>query len=184
MKKLLLPLLLALVCLPSFADKLKSVVDSSDNVLTVKVVAAKDLKRVPVEVWMNNPSVPMTCVQCYLQMSDSSDVFCKDGDGKSYLFTRTTRWTQQHQVMMTWNTKRHHQALMAMIVSPHSENFKGTVGPILTMYMDASSLADGSYSLKLLDSNMVWTDKHDIRTYLTPDTEATFVIKKGKLLLD
>lgn len=75
MKKLLLMCVLGLFCMESFADDLKSVVDSSDNVLTVKVNGTEDIKRIPVEVNMSNPSVPMTCVQCYLQLSDSMAVF-------------------------------------------------------------------------------------------------------------
>lgn len=181
MKKLLGLLLLGIVCMPSVADSLKSVVDSSDNVLTVRIAGAEDPKRIPIEVCMDNPSVPVTCVQCYLQVSDSSAVFCKDSDGKSYLFSRTTRWTQQHQVMMFWSAKQHRQSLMAMVVSPLSENFKGTTGPVLTVYLDVSSLADGTYSLRLFDSNMVWTDKRRICTYLSPGTETSFVIEGGKL---
>ena len=78
MKKLLLMCVLGLFCMELFADDLKSVVDSSDNVLTVKVNGTEDIKRIPVEVNMSNPSVPMTCVQCYLQLSDSMAVFCQD----------------------------------------------------------------------------------------------------------
>jgi hypothetical protein len=183
MKRLMWLWLLALACMPSLADNLKTTVDSSDNVLSVKIMKSKDLKRVPVDVYMDNLSVPMTCVQCYLQLSDSSNVFCKDEDGKSILFSRTTRWTPQHQTLLTWNTKKHTGSLMALVVSPKSENFKGTTGPVLTVYMDLSSLADGKYTLRMHDANMVWTDKRKISTYLTPDTEATFVKKGNKLLI-
>lgn len=181
MKRMLLSCLMLIFGMVAFADNLKSVVDSSDNVLSLKVQETNDLKRIPLEVTMTNPSVPMTCVQCYLQVSDSLAAFCKDDDGKTYICSRTTRWTKQHQAILSWNPKNHKSSLMALIVSPMSENFNGTMGPVLITYFDGSKLADGDYTVKMFDANMVWTDKRNIRTYLTPDREVRFSISAGKL---
>ena len=199
MKKTLLLCLLTLFALWSFADnnvtkinvnKTKvnktgvnknSVVDSSDNVLSVKVLKTKDLKRIPVEVSLNNPTVPLTCVQCFLQLSDSTAKFCKDEENNAYLYSRTTRWTQQHQAVMAWNPRKHPNSLMVMVITPLSENLKGTMGPVCIVYFDGSSLPDGIYSVKMLDSNVVWTDKHQVRSYLVPDTETTFKISNGEV---
>lgn len=181
MKKLLLMCVLGLFCMKSFADDLKSVVDSSDNVLTVKVNGTEDIKRIPVEVNMSNPSVPMTCVQCYLQLSDTMAVFCQDKESNSYLFSRTPRWKEQHHVLLAWDAKHHRQSLMAMVVSSLSDNFTGTAGPVLTVYVDGSSLADGTYSVRLFDANMVWTDKRKICSYLTPESTAVFNVVNGRL---
>lgn len=181
MKKTLLLCLLTLFGLWSFADNKNSVVDSSDNVLSVKVLNTKDLKRIPVEVSLDNPSVPVTCVQCFLQLSDTTANFCKDEGGKTYIYSRTTRWTQQHQAVMAWSPHKHPNSLMLMVITPLSENFKGTMGPVGIVYFDGSSLPNGTYTLKMFDSNVVWTDKRQVRSYLIPDTETTFEISNGKI---
>ena len=183
MKKLLSLFLLCFAWLVSFADNKASIVDSSDNVLDIEVLKTDNIARIPVRISMKNPSVAMTCVQCHIEVSDSAAVFCKNEEEKNFIYSSTSRWTPQHQVMFAMGTKKYPRALMAILASTISENFKDDKGPLLTVYVDGSSLKDGDYTVSLRGSNMVWTDKREVRTYLTPDTSASFSVKEGKVFL-
>lgn len=182
MKKLLALFCLALVCLTSSATNKGGIADSA-NVLKVKVLPASDIARIPVQVEMENPTVPMTCVQCYLQVSDTTALFCKDGEEKGYMFSRTPRWTSSHNAMLAWNTKKHPNTLMVMVISTKSRDFEGNTGGVVTVYLDGSKLKNGKYTVSLVSSNMVWTDRRAVKTYYTPDTDTVFYIKNGKLVL-
>lgn len=182
MKKFIVLSLLAVFSLSIYADNKVSVVDSSDNVLSIQVQRGKDPKRIPVQISMDNPSVPMTCIQVYIQVSDSNARFSKDETGETFLCSKTSRWTTQHQTMFSWDTPKTPKVLMALLVTPTSENLKGTTGPVITVYLDASTLSDGTHTIRMFDSNMVWTDKTNVTSYLTPDCETTFKISKGKLV--
>ncbi|MBO4592715.1 MAG: hypothetical protein J5678_00775 [Bacteroidaceae bacterium] len=181
MKKFSLFILLTMLAMVSRADVV--VADSSDCRLTIKVLPTEDVTKIPIQVSMTN-SVPMTCVQCYLSTPDTTDLFFYTGENRGVAFTPSDRWASQHHTMFSWGTKKHPFAMMALVVSTLSENFKGTDGPLFKVYFDGSKLADGSYSIKMQDANMVWTDRRKITTYLTPDAEAPFSIQDGKLVVE
>ena len=189
MKKTIFFCLLAILWVPmvcragGVSAGIPDVVDSSDNRLVMKVLPAEDLSKIPVQVSMENP-IPMTCVQCYIAGPDTINTFVHTDDAqKNVVYASSDRWASQHNVLFSWNTKSHPHTLMILVVSTQSENFKGDNGPIVTVYFDGSSLPDGEYSIKMTDANMVWTDRKSVTTYLTPDIEALFSIKAGKLVL-
>lgn len=181
MKTILLSVLMALLGVTAFAQSKANVVDSSNNKLTLRVLPTKDLHNIPVQVSMQNPDVPMACVQCHFQVSDTLATFAKDKDALSFLCRRTERWKNSHQTIPILNPKNHPGTLMVMVISPLNESFNDVSGPVVEMYIDGSRLADGTYTVSMIDANMVWTDRKTVCTYLTPDQQATFRIKNGKL---
>ena len=164
----------------SYADKGEAA-DSTSCILTMKVGPTKDLTKVPLQLSLTN-CVNITCIQCFLATPDSTNTFAYGAD-KKIASERSDRWAGNHQAILAWNTKDHPNTLMAMVVSTMSEDFNGNDGPIITLYFDASKLSDGDYAIKLTDGNAVWTDKRKTKVYYSPDTEAPFTIKKGKLVV-
>lgn len=181
MKKTFCLLALLLLCVATFADNKATVVDSSENVVTAVVCPTSNIARVPIVVSMTNPTVPMTCMQCYIEPPCEDVKFCQVEDG-SIIQTSSKRWGAQHQAVFSTKPKNHPNSMMVMVVSTSSSNFAGNEGPIITVYFDASSLSDGDYTIKLKDINMVWTDKRDIVTYLSPDTEVPFSVKNKTIV--
>ena len=138
MRKILLTLLIAMLSVGSYAARGEADTLSASNIISVEVLPTKDLTKVPVQVSLTN-SVPITCVQCYLGMPDSADVFLREGD-KLVTYTPSQRWNANHQALLVWNTKKYPGKLMAMVISTRSEDFKENSGPIITVYIDASKL--------------------------------------------
>lgn len=169
--------------------------DSSSNVMTVKVMPAKDLKKVPVSVSLAN-SLPITCVQCFVATPDTADTFCyiyeadkgdaqkpaKDRKRKGVAYDRTERWAATHQALLSWNTKSCPGTMMALIASPLNESFAGSDGAVLTIYFDASQLGEGEHSIKMMKANVSWTNGKEIKTFYSPDMEARFLIKDGAVM--
>ena len=180
MKKILLAITLALVAIVSFAGH-SAEADSTANLLSVAVLPTKDLAKVPVQVSLTN-ELPITCVQCYLATPDTVNIFLFESeDRKSAIYTASDRWEANHQAVIAWNTPHCPNTLMTMVVSTKSEDFKQNSGPIITVYFDASKLGDGDYAVRMTGGNAVWTDKKKVKVYNTPDAEAPFSIKRGKL---
>lgn len=171
-------------------------VDSSANMMSVKVMPTNDLTKVPVRVSLAN-ALPFTCVQCFITTPDSTDTFLYLNDEdrnsssqdsteklrrKSVAYTPTERWAKSHTPMLSWDTKSCPGTMMILIASPKNENFAGNEGPLITLYFDATALTDGDYYVKMVGANMAWTDNRNIKAFYSPDMEAKFAIKDGKLI--
>ncbi|MBR3372725.1 MAG: hypothetical protein IKN51_01910 [Bacteroidaceae bacterium] len=180
MRKILLTLLIAMLSVGSYAARGEADTLSASNIISVEVLPTKDLTKVPVQVSLTN-SVPITCVQCYLGMPDSADVFLRESD-KLVTYTPSQRWNANHQALLVWNTKKYPGKLMAMVISTRSEDFKENSGPIITVYIDASKLGNGNHRLLMTKANVVWTDTKTTKTYDTPDAEIPFVIKNDEVV--
>ena len=171
-------------------------VDSGVNVMSVKVMPTADLTKVPVRVSLTN-SLAFTFVQCFLATPDSVDTFfylddadsnasaqdsTKRNNSKSVAYTPTERWAGSHMPILAWNTKSCPDAMMILIVSPKNEIFAGNDGPLITLYFNATALADGDYSVRMTGANMAWIDNKNIKAVYSPDTMARFAIRGGKLI--
>ena len=186
--------MMAVVAIAAKAEHVAEV-DSSANVMKVEVLPATDLTKVPVRVSMAN-ALPITCVQCFIITPDSTDLFfylddkqaaqdlTKSSKHRAVAYTPTERWAQTHQPMLSWNTASCRNTMMILIASPKNDNFAGNDGPLVTLYMNVTTLPDGEYTIKMVGANMAWTDNHDIKAFYSPDSEATFTLKEGKLIID
>lgn len=182
MKKTVILCLFALLAMCSLTTK-ADVVETSDNKLSIKVLPTKNIAKIPVEISLTNP-VEMTCVQCYIATPTGKNTFVTSvKDSTKVLWEKTERWDDNHITMFAWNESKHPNLLMAMVVNTSSLNFEGNAGPVLRLFINGSDLEDGDYCVKLQDGNMVWTDRKKVTTYLCPDVQANFKIKKHKLVL-
>ncbi len=182
MKRILLATLLTVFSVSLMAQNKSSVVDSSDNRLTATVIQGNDIHKIALQIGLENPTIPVTCVQCYVQLPDTTAQFCKDEAGQHYLCTKTDRWASQHNPVIRYGAKGHPHELMIMLISSQSEDFSGNTGALFTLYFDGAQLPDGEHTINIKGINLVWTDLHDVRTYLVPDLQTSFFIKEGQVV--
>lgn len=179
--KRLLPILLMVASTMTFAAK-DGAADSCSNVLSISVLPCNDLKRIPIQVGLRN-ELPITCVQCYISTPDTTDLFLRnEGEQDNLACTPSERWASNHHTMIKWAPKSDPYTAMVIVVSSTSENFAGNEGAIFTIYFDGSKLGEGEHKVKMIKGNVAWTDHKTIKTFYTPDTEATFTIKRGKVV--
>lgn len=194
MKKVVL-FLVMVVAVTAVKAGLVAEVDSNANVMRIEVLPTTDLAKVPVRISMANV-LPITCVQCFITTPDSTDIFFYlDDEGavkdstkirhhRSVAYTPSNRWAHTHQPMLSWNTASCRNTMMVLIASPKNDNFAGNDGPLITVYMNVTTLPDGEYIIKMVGANMAWTDNRDIKAFYSPDSEVKFVLKEGKMAID
>lgn len=151
-------------------------IHSDDNHFTLTVPSATDKAKVIISIGMENPVV-MSGFQWNLYIPTGAK-FVYDSENECYLSLNMTRATTSH----TANDKvQTDGSLMDLTYSSKSSNLKGNSGEIGTVTMDASALADGTYTIELKKSLMVWTDKVTTQEYDPSDISCTFIISGGKV---
>ena len=141
-------LLLSIVAMLAFASM------NAQNVnMYILVENTTDIKNIPVTLYVDN-DVEITGLQASFEIPTglTKDNYHFDEDEELY-FLMTNRTTKNHQR----NSKNLFKAskpndLSISVVSDNGSKIKETTGAIGTFWFDGSSLADGTYSVKMYDA--------------------------------
>ena len=100
-------------------------------------------------------------------------------NGRRAVVEDTDRWTEDHSGTYSKGTKEHGaNSMFISIVNQYLDPFTGSEGPIITVFFDASDLAEGDYVVRAFDLLAVGTDKS---SQTSPDVDAKFTVKDGKV---
>ena len=154
-------------------------IDGSDNVLTILVESTDDLAKIPVTLYLTNPTNGITAVEATLVAPVDVKKFVYDEEEEDFVYDPGTRWTKGHAPMLAAGTEEHGaDGFFISIADSKTRDFKETEGAIITVYFDGSDLGDGDYTVKMKDAISVAVG--DI-TYTSADVDAAFSIKDGKV---
>ena len=154
-------------------------IDGSDNVLTILVESTDDLSKIPVTLYLTNPTNGITAVEATLVAPVDVKKFVYDEEEEDFVYDPGTRWTKGHAPMLAAGTEEHGaDGFFISIADSKTRDFKETEGAIITVYFDGSDLGDGDYTVKMKDAISVAVG--DI-TYTSADVDAAFSIKDGKV---
>jgi|GEM_PF-3652384 len=160
--------------------------EGNDNSLTLIIGKVTDIKKIPVEVYLNNPTTIMTAFSTFLKLPEEINVnsWCYDADEEEYIYDKGLRWRSGHAPVFgiaDANNKEHAGELLISIASGSFQNLKDNEGMVITVYFDGSSLADGNYGILAKGSlAQSTTDKGvNINEYELADQKVEFIVNKG-----
>ena len=146
-------------------------IDGSDNVLTILVESTDDLSKIPVTLYLTNPTNGITAVEATLVAPVDVNKFLFDADEDDFVYDPAP--------MLSAGTEEHGaDGFFISIADSKTRDFKETEGAIITVYFDGSELGDGDYTVKMKDAISVAVG--DI-TYTSADVDAAFSVKDGKV---
>ena len=153
-------------------------IDGSDNVLTILVESTDDLAKIPVTLYLSNPTNEITAVEATLVAPVDVKKFLYDDEEDDFVYDAGDRWAK-HAPTMSAGTEEHGaDGFYISIADSKTRNFKEKEGAIITVYFDGSELGDGDYTVKMKDAISVAVG--DI-TYTSADVDAAFSVKDGKV---
>lgn len=160
---------LALVAVASLAAISVSAQDRTDNgktaneyggttVLSAVVGTTSDITNVPLTIYLSNPDTAICGIEAYIS-GVSPKSFVYDEDEEQYVVTRGERLRNSHNVITFDHTARYgDNDFYVSITGAGNRSFKGTEGALVTLYFDATGLADGQQSIELVDAFAISND--------------------------
>ena len=155
-----------------------SIVNNSDNILSVYVGSTDDITKIPVTICLTNPTTEITAVEGTLSVPVDVRKFLYN---QNFIYDQSERM-DKHMTTMAAGTEEHGAyGLYFSITDSRSRNFTGTEGAIITVYFDGSSLANGDYVVSMKDAISI-TGSIDGFTYTSPNMEAIFSVRNGRVI--
>ena len=146
--------------------------------LTILVESTDDLAKIPVTLYLSNPTNEITAVEATLVAPVDVKKFLYDDEEDDFVYDAGDRWAK-HAPTMSAGTEEHGaDGFYISIADSKTRNFKEKEGAIITVYFDGSELGDGDYTVKMKDAISVAVG--DI-TYTSADVDAAFSVKDGKV---
>lgn len=188
MKKIFTLALVAVASLAAINVNAQTRVDGDNGMWTnitgdpnVKIYAqvgsASNLAAVPVNIYLSSPDTAMCAFETYIKGIDPS-LFYLDTYEQGPLITTTNvlgKTVYTHNVILMNSTERYGKdALYLSLTGSGNPTFTSNEGVLVTLYFNASTLADGQYSLQLVDAFAVTNDKVATGSHTTswfPSTE-------------
>ena len=165
--------------------------DEGQAEMSAFVGSSDDLTKVPVTITLAIPEgKEITAFEASLEIFAAPEGVVADesveGSVQKFLFNGrravvedTDRWTEDHSGTYSKGTKEHGaNSMFISIVNQYLDPFTGSEGPIITVFFDASELAEGDYVVRAFDLLAVGTDKS---SQTSPDVDAKFTVKDGKV---
>lgn len=180
----MIAMLVAMLCTQVALASTPEDITGSDNVLTLNVSYSADKAKVPVTLYLDNPTTKITGVEVNLKAPVAPTKFGKyDEEEGDYIFdyTDTKRFTSSHSATISAGSEKHPDMLYISIVSSKTTNLKGNEGKVITVYLDCSELADGNYVVSLVDAMAIWSDKTSTNSYISEDYNASFTVAGDKV---
>jgi len=157
------------------------IIEGSDNVVYALVENTDNLAKIPVTIYLTNPTTDITSVEAAIKAPVEVGKFLYDEDEEDFVYESSARWKKTHGATLSAGTEEHGaDAFFVSIASTKTQNFLEKEGAIITVYFDGSGLADGEYELEVFDAISVWSDTFSSNTYPTATAKVPFKIEGGK----
>ena len=158
----------------------KEIIPGSDNVVSIVVQSTNDMAKIPVTVFLSNPTTPITSVEASLIAPVNVRKFLYDDDFEDFVYEKTSRWYKGHAAVMSAGTEEHGaDAFFISVADNKTRDFKGTEGAIITVFFDGSELGEGEYAVQMIDAISV--AKGDL-VYTSPNMTAAFTVTEGVVI--
>lgn len=160
---------LALVAVASLAAISVSAQDRTDNgktaneyggttLLSAVVGTTDNIKRVPLTIYLSNPDTAICGMEAYISGVTPTSFVKFEGED-DYEYETTSRLARRHNVILFDHTARYgDNDFYVSITGSGNPSFNGTEGALVTLYFDASGLADGQQSIELVDAFAISND--------------------------
>lgn len=156
----------------------------SDVMLTAVVQSTNDVSKIPVTIYLTNPSTEIKAIEAVLEAPVAVDKF------DNIAYSNTDRWNSMAEIQMAAGTENHGANGFFIsilnwtgdrLTDPYAQitECSGTEGPIITVYFDGSELADGNYTVRMYDAFAVASGSSSIDS---PDANIEFSIQNGKVI--
>ena len=159
----------------------------------IEAGSSKDLTKIPVALYMTN-DVDIQGLQASFSLPEGLGKanFVYDEEEEVYTVLSSDRCTKSHikNLVEMFTASKPNDLLISITTGTTTAYFKGNEGEIGTFYFDGSSLAEGTYTVKMYGATAFpnAVGRYDAAGYHTPqqaadykpfETETTFVIKGG-----
>lgn len=157
-----------------------TIIDGSDNVISITVGSTGDMTMIPVTLSLSNPTTLLNSLEATLFVPVDVHKFVFDEDDEDFVYEKTSRCVKGHVPTLTAGTEEHgFDGFYISIADSKTRNFKGTEGAIITVYFDGSELADGEYAVQMKDALSV--AKGD-SIYNSANMDAAFTVVEGVVI--
>ncbi len=127
--------------------------------ISAVVGSTSDLTKVPLHIYLSNPDTAMCAFETYIK-GVSPSLYLYDADEEDFVYERGDRLKRKHNVILMKHTARYgDDAFYVSITGEGNPTFSNGEGELVTLYFDASSLADGQTTIQLVDAFGVTNDK-------------------------
>ena len=158
----------------------KEIIPGSDNVVSIVVQSTNDMAKIPVTIFLSNPTTAITSVEASLIAPVDVHKFLYDEEEEDFVHEKTDRWFRGHAAVMNAGTEEHGaDAFFISVADNKTRDFKGTEGAIITVFFDGSELGEGEYAVQMIDAISV--AKGDL-VYTSPNMTAAFTVTEGVVI--